>query len=246
MFLVHRRGLRLDGENPTYLYGYGGFNISITPRFSVPTIAWIERGGLYAQATLRGGGELGEAWHEAGMLVNKQRVFDDFAECAEYLIRNGYTSPHRLAIGGRSNGGLLVGATLNQHPELFGAAIPEVGVMDMLRYHEFTIGWAWASEYGRSDDPEMFPVLRAYSPLHNVRRDAAYPPVLVMTGDHDDRVLPGHSYKFAAALQAARPEDRILLRVQMKSGHGAGKPVRMQIDEAADRWAFLDSAIGTP
>lgn len=243
MFLVHRRGMRLDGRNRTYLYGYGGFNISLTPRFSVPNLVWIERGGLFVQATLRGGGEFGEPWHRAGMLANKQRVFDDFAECADYLIRNDYTSPDRLAIGGRSNGGLLVGATLNQHPERFGAAIPEVGVMDMLRYHTFTIGWAWASEYGRSDDPEMFPVLRAYSPLHNVRSDVVYPPTMVMTGDHDDRVLPGHSYKYAAALQAAQPDADILLRVQMNSGHGAGKPVRMLIGEATDRWAFLERAL---
>lgn len=243
MFLVHKAGMRLDGSNPTYLYGYGGFNISLRPRFSVPNLVWAERGGLFVQATLRGGGEFGEEWHTAGMLKNKQNVFDDFAACARYLVRNDYTAPQRLAIGGGSNGGLLVGATLNQHPELFGAAIPEVGVMDMLRYHTFTIGWAWASEYGRSDDPDMFPTLYAYSPLHNVRSDVRYPPTMVMTGDHDDRVLPGHSYKYAAALQLAQPDSAILLRVQRKAGHGAGKPVKMRIAEAADRWAFLDWAL---
>lgn len=244
LFLVHRKDFEFDGQTPTYLYGYGGFNISLTPRFSVPNLVWVERGGLFAQAILRGGGEFGEQWHTAGMLQNKERVFEDFLECADYLLRNDYTSTPNLAIGGRSNGGLLVGATLNRDPSKFGAAIPEVGVMDMLRYHEFTIGWAWAPEYGRSDDPEMFPVLHRYSPLHNVDPDAAYPPVLVMTGDHDDRVLPGHSYKYAAAMQKAHPDAPTLLRVQRASGHGAGKPVRMLIDEAADRWAFLVWALG--
>jgi prolyl oligopeptidase len=245
MFLVHRRDLRLDGKNPTLLYGYGGFDVSLTPRFSVQTLVFCERGGVYAQATLRGGGEYGQEWHEAGMLSRKQNVFDDFIACADYLIRNDYTQPAHLAINGGSNGGLLVGACLVQRPDLFGAAIPEVGVLDMLRYHEFTIGWAWAPEYGRSDDPAMFPVLRAYSPLHNVVDGRAYPPTLVMTGDHDDRVLPGHSYKFAARLQAAQSGDApVLLRVTRKAGHGAGKPTRLRIEEAADRLAFLGLTVG--
>jgi prolyl oligopeptidase len=245
MFLVHRRDLRLDGKNPTLLYGYGGFDVSLTPRFSVQTLVFCERGGVYAQATLRGGGEYGQDWHEAGMLDQKQNVFDDFVSCARYLIRNDYTRPAHLAINGGSNGGLLVGACLVQHPELFGAAIPEVGVLDMLRYHEFTIGWAWAPEYGRADDAAMFPVLRAYSPLHNVVDGGRYPPTLVMTGDHDDRVLPGHSYKFAARLQAAQgAEAPILLRVSRKAGHGAGKPTTIRIQEAVDRLAFLGLTVG--
>ena len=246
MFLMHRKGLRLDRDNPVLLYGYGGFGLSLTPRFSVQSLVFCERGGVYAQATLRGGGEYGSAWHEAGMLTDKQRVFDDFTAAARYLLRNDYTVPAKLAIHGASNGGLLVGACLVQHPELFGAAIPEVGVLDMLRYHRFTIGWAWAAEYGRSDDPEMFPTLRAYSPLHNVRDGVCYPPTLVMTGDHDDRVLPGHSYKFAARLQQAQGCDApILLRVTRRAGHGGGKPTSFRIAEAADRLAFLGLTIGT-
>ncbi|MDP6930139.1 MAG: prolyl oligopeptidase family serine peptidase [Planctomycetota bacterium] len=244
MFIVHRKGLHLDGSHPTYLYGYGGFNISLTPRFQIARIAWLELGGVYAQAILRGGGEYGEEWHRAGMLKNKQNVFDDFKAAAHYLIRNDYTRPDKLAIGGGSNGGLLVGACLTQWPELFGAAVPEVGVMDMLRYHKFTIGWAWASEYGSSDDPEMFKVLHGYSPLHNIREGLAYPPTMVMTGDHDDRVLPGHSYKFAATLQRAQGSQApILLRIDTKSGHGRGKPTSKQIAAAADRWAFLDKVL---
>jgi len=245
MFLVHKPGITLDGGNPTYLYGYGGFNISLKPRFSPATIAWLEMGGLYAQPTLRGGGEFGRDWHEAGMLENKQVVFDDFLAAAEYLLRNDFTSKHRLAVGGGSNGGLLVGAVLTQRPDLFGAAIPRVGVLDMLRYHKFTIGHAWIPEYGSSDDPEMFKVLRAYSPLHNIQAGTEYPPTLVMTGDHDDRVLPGHSYKFAATLQRAQGGSApILLRVDTKAGHGAGKPTAKRIDEAADVWAFLVRALG--
>jgi prolyl oligopeptidase len=244
MFLVHKRGLRLDGSSPCYLWGYGGFDISVPPRFSVPNLVWVERGGIYAQAILRGGGEYGESWHEAGMLGNKQNVFDDFVACSDYLVRNGYTSNDRLALGGRSNGGLLVGAVLTQRPDLMGAAIPEVGVLDMLRYHEFTIGWAWAPEYGRSDDAEQFAWLYRYSPLHNIAPDAVYPPTMIMTSDHDDRVLPGHSYKFAAALQQAQGgEAPILLRVESNAGHGAGTPIHKLIDEAADRWAFLDLAL---
>jgi prolyl oligopeptidase len=244
MFLVHPAGLELDGSHPTWLYGYGGFNIPLLPSFSTMTLAWVLRGGVFAQACLRGGGEYGAAWHEAGMLARKQNVFDDFAAAAQYLVRNAYCTPRRLGINGRSNGGLLVGAMLAQRPELFGAAIPEVGVLDMLRYHRFTIGWAWASEYGRSDDPKMFPVLRAYSPLHNLQPGKRYPPTLIMTGDHDDRVVPGHSFKFAAALQAAQGGDEpILIRVDTDAGHGAGKPTRKRIDEAADRLAFLDWAL---
>jgi len=247
MFLVHKKDLLLDGTAPCYLYGYGGFDISLPPRFSVPNLVWVDRGGIYAQAILRGGGEYGEEWHQAGMLGNKQNVFDDFVACAEYLLRNDYTSTERLAVGGRSNGGLLAGAVLTQRPDLMGAAIPEVGVLDMLRYHEFTIGWAWAPEYGRSDDPRQFEFLYRYSPLHNVQQGTGYPPTLVMTGDHDDRVLPGHSYKFAATLQAAQAGPApILLRVETDAGHGAGTPIAKLIDEATDRWAFLAMALRTP
>jgi prolyl oligopeptidase len=245
LFLVHKQGLRLDGGNPTYLIGYGGFNASMTPGFSVATLAWLERGGVLAQAVLRGGGEYGEDWHRAGMLGNKQNVFDDFAACARYLTRNGYARPDRLAIGGASNGGLLVGALLTQHPELFGAAIPEAGVLDMLRFHQFTIGWAWVPEYGSSADPEQFQWLFRYSPLHRVQPGTSYPPTMVMTGDHDDRVLPGHSFKFAAALQHAQGGSApVLLRVETDTGHGAGTPTQKQIDEAADRWAFLTAVLG--
>ncbi|MCR9244178.1 MAG: prolyl oligopeptidase family serine peptidase [bacterium] len=244
LFLVHKRGIPLDGSSPCYLYGYGGFNIPLTPRFSVPNLVFVERGGIYAQAVIRGGSEYGEEWHQGGMLGNKQNVFDDFIACAEYLTRNGYTSRNRLAIGGGSNGGLLVGAVLTQRPDLIGAAIPEVGVLDMLRYHTFTIGHAWASEYGRSDDPAAFEWLYRYSPLHNLESGRHYPPTMVMTGDHDDRVLPGHSYKFGAALQAAQGgEAPILLRVETSAGHGAGKPLSKRIDEAADRWAFLAATL---
>lgn len=244
MFLVHKEGLPLDGSMPCYLYGYGGFDISLPPRFSVPNLVWVDRGGLYVQAILRGGGEYGEEWHRAGMLENKQNVFDDFIACAEYLVRNGYTSRERLAVGGRSNGGLLAAAVLTQRPDLMGAAIPEVGVLDMLRYHQFTIGWAWAPEYGRSDDPTQFDFLYRYSPLHNIHAGTHYPPTLIMTGDHDDRVLPGHSYKFAAALQAAQGGlAPILLRVETDAGHGAGTPITKLIEVATDRWAFLEMAL---
>ena len=247
MFLVHKKDVTLDGKSPCYLYGYGGFNQPMTPSFSVSRLVFIERGGIYAQAVLRGGGEYGEDWHQAGMLGKKQNVFDDFLSCADYLVRNGYTARELLAIGGGSNGGLLVGAVLTQHPEKFGAAIPEVGVMDMLRYHQFTIGWAWASEYGRSDNKEAFGWLYRYSPLHNIKPGTNYPPTMVMTGDHDDRVLPGHSYKFAATLQAAQDgPSPILLRIATKAGHGSGKPVSAQMDEAADRWAFLDTVLAKP
>jgi len=244
MFLVHRKDLPLSGDHPTLLYGYGGFDISLMPRFSVQTAVWLERGGVFAQVNLRGGGEYGEEWHLDGMLGRKQNVFDDFLAAAHYLIRNDYTRPAKLAIWGRSNGGLLVGACLTQRPDLFGAAIPEVGVLDMLRFQLFTIGWAWVPEYGSSDDPEQFKTLYAYSPLHNIVPDTAYPATMVMTGDHDDRVLPGHSYKFTAALQEAQTgPNPILLRVEMHAGHGSKTPTAKQIEAATDRLTFLDWAL---
>ena len=240
MFITHKKGLKLDGNNPTYLYGYGGFNISLTPAFSVGNLVWMEMGGVYAQPNLRGGGEYGEDWHQAGMKLKKQNVFDDFIAAAEWLIANKYTSTPKLSIGGGSNGGLLVGAALTQRPDLFGAAIPAVGVMDMLRFQKFTIGWAWVSDYGSSDDPEQFKALYAYSPLHNIKPGTSYPPTMVTTADHDDRVWPGHSFKFAAALQAAQKGDApVLIRIETKAGHGAGKPTSKIIEELADRWAFL-------
>ena len=245
MFVVHKKGLKCDGSNPTYLYGYGGFNISLTPTFSVPLIAWLERGGVFAQPSLRGGGEFGEDWHQAGMLEKKQTVFDDFAAAARFLIAEKVTSPKKLGIGGGSNGGLLVGASMTQHPELFGAAVAMVGVMDMLRFHKFTIGHAWVNEYGSSDDKAMFPVLHKYSPLHALQAGRSYPATLVMTADHDDRVVPAHSFKFAAALQAAHAGPApVLIRVDVRAGHGAGKPTAKLIEEAADRWAFLLAALG--
>ena len=250
MFLTHRRNLALDGRNPALLYGYGGFNIALTPQFAVSRLAWLEMGGVLAWANLRGGSEYGEAWHQAGMLHNKQNVFDDFVACARYLIDQGITSTPRLAIMGGSNGGLLVGACLTQHPELFGAAVPAVGVMDMLRFDKFTIGWAWVSDYGSPDDPEQFQTLYAYSPLHNLKPGTRYPATLVVTGDHDDRVAPGHSFKFAAALQQAqaaptlRGAAPVLIRVQTKAGHGMGKPTAILIEEAADIWAFLVKVLG--
>ncbi len=240
MFLTHKKGLKQDGTNPTYLYGYGGFNISLTPSFSVATLAWLEMGGVYAVPTLRGGGEYGEEWHEAGMHEKKQNVFDDFVAAAEYLIKEGYTAPARLAIGGGSNGGLLVGAAITQRPELFGAALPAVGVMDMLRFHKFTIGWAWVTEYGSADSAAQFPYLYKYSPLHNIRPGTRYPATLITTADHDDRVVPGHSFKFAATLQAAQAGPQpVLIEIETKAGHGAGKPTSKIIEEQADRLAFL-------
>jgi prolyl oligopeptidase len=240
MFITHKKGLKLDGKNPTYLYGYGGFNISLTPAFSVGNLVWMELGGVYAQPNLRGGGEYGEAWHQAGMKLKKQNVFDDFIAAAEWLIANRYTSTPKLAIGGGSNGGLLVGAVMTQRPDLFGAALPAVGVMDMLRFQTFTIGWAWVSDYGSSENAGDFKALYAYSPLHNIKPGTVYPPTLVTTADHDDRVWPGHSFKFAAALQAAQAGPApILIRIETKAGHGAGKPTSKVIEEIADRWAFL-------
>ncbi|CAM3384825.1 prolyl oligopeptidase family serine peptidase [Deinococcus deserti] len=240
MFIVARRGLKREGGNPTLLYGYGGFGISLTPAFNPSRLAWLERGGVYVQANLRGGGEYGEDWHQAGTLGEKQNVFDDFIACAEHLISTGVTSPAHLGIQGGSNGGLLVGACMTQRPDLFAAVVPQVGVLDMLRYHLFTIGWAWASDYGRSDDPDMLGTLLAYSPLHNLRA-ASYPATLITTGDHDDRVVPAHSFKFGAQLQRCQTGAApALLRIQTRAGHGAGKPTRLVIEEAADIWAFLE------
>jgi prolyl oligopeptidase len=244
LFIVARRDLPLDGSHPTLLYGYGGFDISLTPAFDVSRLAWLEAGGVLAVANLRGGGEYGERWHQAGTRERKQNVFDDFAACARFLAARGYTSAPHLGIEGGSNGGLLVGATLTQHPELIGAAVAHVGVMDLLRFQRFTIGWAWVSDYGSSDNEQDFAVLRAYSPLHNLT-PRAYPPTLLTTGDHDDRVVPAHSYKFAAELQRVQQgEAPILLRVQTLAGHGAGKPTRLILEEKADVYAFLLSALG--
>jgi len=240
MFLTYRKGLKKDGSNPTYLYGYGGFNVNMTPGFSIGVLAWLEMGGVFAQAVLRGGSEYGEEWHQAGMLERKQNVFDDFIAGAEYVIAERYTSAPKLAIGGGSNGGLLVGAVVNQRPELFGAALPAVGVMDMLRFHKFTIGWAWVTEYGSADNAEHFPFLYRYSPIHNLKPGTHYPATLITTADHDDRVVPGHSFKYAAMLQAAQGgADPVLIRIETKAGHGAGKPTAKIIEEQTDRWAFL-------
>ncbi|MFT4062518.1 MAG: prolyl oligopeptidase family serine peptidase [Edaphocola sp.] len=240
MFVTYKKGLQLDGNNPTCLYAYGGFNINITPSFSVANMAFIEAGGVYCVANLRGGGEYGEEWHKMGMLGNKQNVFDDFIAAAEYLIQEKYTNPKRLAIRGGSNGGLLVGACLTQRPDLYAAAIPQVGVLDMLRYHKFTVGWGWAVEYGSSDKKDQFEYLIKYSPLHNVRKDVCYPATLITTADHDDRVVPAHSFKFAATLQAAQTCERpTLIRIDSKAGHGAGKPTAKMIEEAADIWSFV-------
>ncbi|MEH2435608.1 MAG: prolyl oligopeptidase family serine peptidase [Nostoc sp.] len=240
MFITHKKGIKLDGNNPTYLYAYGGFNVSMTPGFSVSLLVWMEMGGVYAMPNIRGGGEYGEEWHQAGMKDKKQNVFDDFIGAAEWLIANKYTKTEKLAIAGGSNGGLLVGACITQRPDLFGAALPAVGVMDMLRFHKFTIGWAWTSEYGSADNAEEFPALYAYSPLHNIKPDTAYPATLITTADHDDRVVPAHSFKFAAALQEAHAGDApTLIRIETKAGHGAGKPTAKIIEEASDKWAFL-------
>lgn len=245
LIIVSKKGLELNGKQPTILYGYGGFNNAVTPGFSVSTLAWLEMGGVYAVANLRGGGEYGRDWHEAGMLGKKQNVFDDFIAAAEWLITNKYTSPEKLAIRGGSNGGLLVGAAMTQRPELFAAAVPAVGVMDMLRYHKYTIGWAWVNEYGSSDDPQQFKTLLAYSPLHNLKAGTKYPATLITTGDHDDRVVPAHSFKFAAALQAAHNGDKpALIRIETRAGHGAGTPTTKLIESAADILAFLAATLG--
>lgn len=244
MFITHKRGLRRDGENPTLLYGYGGFNIPITPSFDPANFAWMEMGGVYAVANIRGGGEYGEQWHKAGMKLNKQNVFDDFIAAAEWLIESRYTSSSKLAIRGRSNGGLLVGACMTQRPDLFGACLPGVGVLDMLRFHKFTIGWAWVSDYGSAENPEEFEVLYEYSPYHNVEPGTCYPPTFIVTADHDDRVVPAHSFKFAAELQhAQRCDNPILIRIETKAGHGGGKPTSKRIAERADELAFLTRAL---
>jgi len=240
MFLAHKKGVQLDGSNPTLLYGYGGFNISILPAFSVGRLAWMEMGGVYAQANLRGGGEYGEPWHEAGTKLKKQNVFDDFLAAAEWLVANRYTRPDRLAIQGGSNGGLLVGAVMTQRPELFGACLPAVGVMDMLRFHKFTEGRLWVDDYGSSDDPAQFKAILKYSPYHNLKPGTCYPPTLVTTADTDDRVVPGHSFKFAAALQHAQACAKpVLIRIETRAGHGGGKPTTKRIEETADQFAFL-------
>ena len=240
MFVAHREGLELDGTNPTLLYGYGGFDIPLTPSFSISRLAWMEMGGVFAMANLRGGGEYGEEWHKAGTKLQKQNVFDDFIAAAEWLIDNDYTSPENLGIQGGSNGGLLVGAAMTQRPDLFAAALPAVGVMDMLRFHQFTAGRFWVDDYGSADDPEEFEALYAYSPYHNLEEGTDYPATLVTTADHDDRVVPGHSFKFAAALQRAQAgDDPVLIRIETRAGHGAGTPTSKLIERIADQWAFL-------
>ena len=241
MFIMHKKGLKLDGNNPTLLYAYGGFNISLTPSFSVSRIMFLEKGGVYVVANLRGGGEYGEDWHKAGMLHKKQNVFDDFIAAAEFLIKEKYTSSDKLAIHGGSNGGLLVGACMTQRPELFKVAIPAVGVLDMLKYHKFTIGWGWAVEYGSSDKKEQFDYLIKYSPLHQVKSGVNYPATMIMTADHDDRVVPAHSFKFAAELQSKQlpTGNPVLIRIDKKAGHGAGKPTSKLIEDATDMWSFV-------
>ena len=247
MFITRRKDMKLDGKNPCLLYGYGGFQINITPAFNPSAMMFVEQGGIYCVANLRGGSEYGEAWHKAGMLENKQNVFDDFIAAAEYLIAQKYTSKERLAINGASNGGLLVGACEVQRPDLFAVCLPQVGVLDMLRYHKFTIGWGWAVEYGSSEDAGQFSYIYKYSPLHNIRKGTAYPATLVMTADHDDRVVPAHSFKFAAEMQYAQAGDApVLIRIDSKAGHGAGKPTSKRIDDATDMYAFLFQNIGVP
>jgi prolyl oligopeptidase len=239
MFIVHKKGLELNGNNPTYLYSYGGFDISMTPGFSISRLVWLENGGIYAQPSIRGGGEYGEKWHKGGMMLNKQNVFDDFIGAAEYLIKEKYTSSEKLAIAGGSNGGLLVGATMTQRPDLAKVAFPAVGVMDMLRYEKFTIGWAWATEYGSAKDSAQFKNLYSYSPLHNLKPGTSYPATMITTADHDDRVVPAHSFKFAAALQENHTGDNpVLIRIETKAGHGAGKPTAKVIEEQADIYSF--------
>ncbi len=245
MFICHKKGLKLDGTNPTLLYGYGGFNISLTPGFSVSRLTWMELGGVFAMPNLRGGGEYGEPWHKAGTKLQKQNVFDDFIAAAEWLISNNYTSSKKLAIQGGSNGGLLVGACMTQRPDLYAACLPAVGVMDMLRFHQFTAGRFWTDDYGCADNPEEFKALRAYSPYHNLQGGVQYPATLVTTADTDDRVVPGHSFKFAAQLQASQSGTApTLIRIETRAGHGSGKPTAKIIEEAADQWAFLAKNLG--
>lgn len=245
MFITYKKGLQLNGNNPVLIYGYGGFNIPITPSFSISNAYFLEQGGVYVVVSLRGGNEYGEDWHKAGMLENKQNVFNDLIGAAQFLIDTKYTNPKKIAIRGGSNGGLLVGACMTQRPDLFQVAIPEVGVLDMLRYHLFTIGWAWATEYGRSDDAKMFKVLYAYSPLHRLTKGTRYPSTLITTADHDDRVVPAHSFKFAAELQHCHAGDNpVLIRIESKAGHGAGTPTSKQIEQAADVWSFVMQQLG--
>jgi prolyl oligopeptidase len=240
MFVVYKKGIKFDGKNPTLLYGYGGFNASMTPGFSPSRIAFLEQGGIYVMANIRGGGEYGEKWHKAGMLLNKQNVFDDFITAAEYLIENRYTSKDKLAIQGGSNGGLLIGACMNQRPDLFKVCFPAVGVMDMLRFHKFTVGWGWVDDYGSSDSANYFPLLLSYSPLHNIKSGVSYPATLITTADHDDRVVPAHSFKFAATLQEKQKGDNpVLIRIETKAGHGGGKSLTKAIDEVADIYSFM-------
>jgi len=241
MFIIHKKGVELNGDNPTLLYGYGGFNISLTPYFSTSNLILLENGGVYALANIRGGGEYGEEWHDAGTLQQKQNVFDDFIAAGEYLIAEGYTSKDKLAIMGGSNGGLLVGACMTQRPDLFRVAFPQVGVLDMLRYHKFTIGWAWATDYGTSEeDSSMFAYLLGYSPVHNVKSDVDYPATMIFTADHDDRVVPAHSFKFAATLQEKHTgPNPLLIRIESKAGHGAGTPISKIIEGVSDQWAFM-------
>ncbi|MEL6490271.1 MAG: prolyl oligopeptidase family serine peptidase [Cyanobacteria bacterium J06621_3] len=245
MFITAKKGLKLNGENPVLLYGYGGFNISLSPSFSVSNLVWLEMGGVYAVANLRGGGEYGESWHQQGIKTSKQNVFDDFISAGEWLIEQKYTKREKLAIAGGSNGGLLVGACITQRPDLFRAALPAVGVLDMLRFNKFTIGWAWESDYGSPENEDEFKALYAYSPLHNLKLGTDYPATMITTADHDDRVVPAHSFKFAAALQSAHEGDNpVLIRIETKAGHGAGKPTTKQIEEATDKWAFLANELG--
>jgi prolyl oligopeptidase len=245
MFIVHKKGVTLDGNNPTLLFGYGGFNISKTPEFKAERLVFLMNGGVFAMPCLRGGGEYGSEWHEAGTKLKKQNVFDDFIAAAEYLIKEKYTNPSKLAVSGRSNGGLLIGAVMTQRPDLFKVALPAVGVMDMLRFHKFTIGWSWTGDYGSSDDSTQFKALYAYSPLHNLKENVQYPCTMVTTADHDDRVVPAHSFKFAATLQEKYKGDRpMLIRIDSNAGHGAGKPKSKLIDEQADIFTFLFYNLG--
>ncbi|MDL2296508.1 prolyl oligopeptidase family serine peptidase [Bacteroidales bacterium OttesenSCG-928-B11] len=246
MFVTHKKGIVLDGNNPLLLYGYGGFNISLTPRFSISNIPFLENGGIYVDVNLRGGGEFGSDWHKAGTQMQKQNVFDDFIAAAEWLIANQYTNPEKIAILGGSNGGLLVGACMTQRPDLFKVALPQVGVLDMLRYHKFTIGWAWAGDYGTSEDSkEMYEYLKGYSPLHNIKKGVNYPATLVTTADHDDRVVPAHSFKFIATLQENDGgKNPVLIRIETNAGHGSGKPTAKVIEETTDRWAFTMYNLG--
>ncbi|MEA4982424.1 MAG: prolyl oligopeptidase family serine peptidase, partial [Paludibacter sp.] len=246
MSITYKKGMKRNGKNPVMLYAYGGFNISLLPGFSAVRIPFLEQGGIYAIANLRGGGEYGEDWHKAGTKMQKQNVFDDFIAAAEYLISEDYTSSKKLAINGGSNGGLLIGACMTQRPDLYAVAIPEVGVLDMLRYQKFTIGWAWATDYGTSEESkEMFEYLLGYSPLHNLKPGTDYPATLIMTGDHDDRVVPAHSFKFAAALQEANSgKNPTLIRIDVKAGHGAGKPISKIIDAQSDMWSFVMYHLG--